>query len=93
MGALNRVDDLPRIRAVGSSPNVDVAAGVHVYDARVRARVDDAVPRAPWAQPCRHGAESAGAATERDVVRVDDDDIAADFVRNSRLKRYGLGLR
>ena len=32
---LNRVDNLPRVRAVCSSPNVDVAVGVHVYDARV----------------------------------------------------------
>ena len=34
---LNRVDDLPRIRAICSSPDVDVSAGVHEYDASVRA--------------------------------------------------------
>ena len=45
MGALNRVDNLPRICAICSSPNVDVAAGIHEHDASVRACIDDAVPR------------------------------------------------
>lgn len=90
---LNRVYNLPRVCAIGSSPDVDVAASIHEHDARVRACVDDAVPRAPWAQPCRHGAESASCAAVRDVVRVDDDNIAADFVRNARLERYCLRLR
>lgn len=80
---LNRVYNLPRVCAIGSSPDVDVPAGVHVHDARVRACVDDAVSRCFRAQPRRHGTESANTAAVRDVVHVDDDDIAADFVRNS----------
>ena len=83
MGALNRVDNLSRVRAAGTCPKVNVAAGIDIHDTSVRARVDDAVSRAPWAQPFRHGTESAGAATKRDVVHVDDDDIAADLVRNA----------
>ena len=90
MGALNRVDNLPRVRAVGASPNVDVAAGIHEHDASIRTCIDDAVSSAPWAQPRRHGAESAAAAAVCDVVRVDDDNIAADFVRNAWLKRCDL---
>ena len=33
---LNRVGNLPRVRAVGASPNVDVAAGIHEHDASIR---------------------------------------------------------
>lgn len=36
VGTLNRVDNLPRVRAVGASPNVDVAAGIHEHDASIR---------------------------------------------------------
>ena len=32
---LNRVDNLPRICAIGSSPNVDVAAGIHEHDSSI----------------------------------------------------------
>ena len=93
MGALNRVDNLPHICAIGSSPNVDVAAGVHEHDSSVRACIDDAVSRCSRAQPRRHGAESASCAAVCDVVHVDDDNIAADFVRNARLERRSFSLR
>ena len=80
---LNGIDNLPRVRAICSSPNVDVAAGIHEHDASVRACIDDAVSRCSRAQPFWHGAESASCAAVCDVVHVDDDDIAADFVRNA----------
>lgn len=80
---LNRVYNLPRVCAIGSSPDVDVPAGVHVHDASVRACIDDAVPRGSRTQPRRHGTESANTAAVRDVVHVDDDDIAAYLVRNA----------
>ena len=83
MGALNRVDNLPRIYAICSSPDVDVSAGVHEHDASVRACIDDAVPRGSRAQPRSHGTESTSCAVVCDVVYVDDDDIPAHLIRNS----------
>ena len=90
---LNRVDNLPRICAIGSSPNVDVAAGVHEHDSSVRACIDDAVSRCSRAQPFWHGAESAGVAAVCDVVHVDDDDAPTHLVRNAWLERYSLRFR
>lgn len=77
---LDRVHDLPRVGTVGSRPNFDVSASVHIHDASVGSGVHYAVSRGARAQPRWHRAEPARISAIGDVVDVDDDQLAVSLV-------------